>query len=102
MSKIYWQAADSSTLLVEEWNGEYTVFQHQAGQTHFLNQMGLLILESLSNGTAISEDTILSALAEQFHQENDSKFSEQVIKTLHRFDELGLIEEAKSEHAVCE
>ncbi len=102
MSKILWKAVDSSTLLIEEWNSEYTVFQPQAGKTHFCNQMGLLILESLSNGAPISENSICSVLAEQFHQENDSKFSEQVIKTLHRFDELGLIEEAKSEHAVCE
>jgi len=99
---IFWQTIDYSSLLVEEWNGEFTVFQRQARKTHFLNQMGLLILQSLGNNVPISENSICSILAEQFHQKNDSKFSEQVIKTLHRFDELGLIEEAESENAVCE
>lgn len=104
MPKIFWQTVDYSSLLTEEWHGEFTVFQLQTGKTHFFNQMSLFILELLGD-KPLTEDTICCTVAEQFQQENDLKFSEQVIKTLHRFDELGLIEQVHSERAaasICE
>lgn len=91
MSIVFWQTIDYSSLFIEEWNGEFTIYQSEAGKTHFLNQMGLLIIKYLSHAPA-PEGDICYTLAEQFQQKCDSQFSEQVIKALHRFDELGLIE----------
>jgi len=97
-SKVYWQPVGFSSLRIEEWNGEFTVFQPDSGKTHFLNEMGMQIITSLHKSPA-SADEICRVLAEQFQLMPDQNFSLQIIKTLHRLDELGLIEKAGRESA---
>jgi PqqD family protein of HPr-rel-A system len=93
-SKNYWQSSNYQSLRIEEWNGEFTLFQPDSGKTHFLNQMGLQIILILDQSPA-SEDEVCLFLKEQFQLKPDQNFSRQIIKTLHRFDELGLIEKVK-------
>lgn len=92
-SIVSWQSVEFSFLRIEEWNGEFTVFQPDSGKTHFLNQMGMQIITSLHQSPA-SADDICRVLAERFQLIPDQNFSRQIIKTLHRLDELGLIEKA--------
>lgn len=89
--RVCWQSVNSSSLQIEEWNGEFIVFQPDSGKTHFLNQMGIQIISRLDQSPA-SADEICKFLAEQFQLTSDQNFSRQIVKTLHRFDELGLIE----------
>ena len=97
-SKFYWQSVGFSSLQIEEWDGEFTVFQPESGKTHFLNQMGLHIISCLDSPA--SADEICRFLTEQFQLTNDQNFSLQIIKTLNRFDELGLIEKVKLESSI--
>jgi PqqD family protein of HPr-rel-A system len=96
-SKTSWRSVNFSSLHIEEWNGEYTVFHPESGKTHFLNQMGFQILVDLHSRplSAISVDEICQNLMNQFQLQSDTTFSDQVSKTLHRFDELGLIKQVK-------
>lgn len=90
-SKIYWRSVDFSSLRVEEWNEEFTVFQPDSGKTHFLNQMGMSIISYLDQSPA-SETDICRFLITQFQLVPDQNFPLQINKTLNRFDALGLIE----------
>jgi PqqD family protein of HPr-rel-A system len=92
-SKICWRSAGFSFLQIKEWNEEFAVFQPDSGKTHFLNQMSMQILSALDQSPASAED-ICRFLAEQFQLRHDQNFSQQIIKALHRLDELGLIEKA--------
>lgn len=92
--QTYWQSVCFPSLLIEEWNGEFTIFQPDSGKTHFLNQMGMQIITSLDRSPA-STDEIIRILADQFYLKPDQNFYQQILKTLHRFDELGLIEKVK-------
>lgn len=92
-SKICWQSVSFSSLQIQEWNEEFTVFQPDSGKTHFLNQMGMQILSTLDQSPASSDDVCIF-LAEQFQLPQDQNFFQQIIKTLHHLDELGLIEKA--------
>jgi len=92
-SKICWRSAGFSFLQIKEWNEEFAVFQPDSGKTHFLNQMSMQILSALDQSPASAED-ICRFLAEQFQLPHDQNFSQQIIKALHRLDELGLIEKA--------
>ncbi len=58
--------------------------------------MGLQILLCLDRYPA-SEDEVCVFLTDQFQLVLDRNFSQQAIKTLHRFDELGLIEKVRPE-----
>jgi PqqD family protein of HPr-rel-A system len=92
-SKVRWQSVSFSFLQIKEWDEEFTIFQPDSGKTHFLNQMGMQILSSLDQSPA-SADDICSYLAERFPLPDDLNFPQQIIKTLHQLDELGLIEKA--------
>ena len=91
LSEIYWRSVNFLSLQIEEWNGEFTIFQPDSGKTHFLNQMGLQVILNLNQAPA-TEDEIGRILAQQFQQVLDQEFSLQINKILHRFDALGLIE----------
>ena len=93
-SEIYWQSFNFSSLQIEEWNGEFTVFQLDSGKTHFLNQMGMQVISSLDQRPR-STDEVCRILAEQYQLIPDQNFSQQVRKTLHRFNALGLIEKVR-------
>ena len=95
-SKACWQSVSFSFLQIEEWNEEFTVFQPDSGKTHFLNQMGMQIILSLDRSPA-STDDICKSLAEQFQLTHDHDFFQQVIKTLYRLNELGLVEKTRRE-----
>ncbi len=86
---IYWYP-NSSLLRIEEWDGEFTVFQPESGKTHFLNEMGLQILTILDRSPATLE-TVCKALSEYFSLQSDKDFPGKIAKTLLRFEALGLI-----------
>jgi PqqD family protein of HPr-rel-A system len=92
-SKVCWRSVSFSFLQIQEWNEEFTVFQPDSGKTHFLNKMGMQILSTLDQSPASADDVCI-LLAEQFQLPQDQNFFQQIIKTLHHLDELGLIEKA--------
>ncbi len=95
-NKIFWKPVSFSSLRIEKWDEGVTVFQPDSGKTHFLNEMGLQIILNLNQSSA-TEDEIYKTLAEQFQLADDKIFYPQIIGTLHRFDELGLIEKIRLE-----
>ena len=91
---VCWRSSNFSLLHVENWDGEYTVFQPESGKTHFLNEMGLRIL-TLLDQTPAPLDTICAKLAEAFSIQSDGHFQQQIAATLQRFETLGLIAKIK-------
>lgn len=94
MYKVFWKACNFSSLPVENWNGEFTVFQPESGKTHFLNEMGLKILTILDQSPA-SLDTLCQKLSEYFTLQPDVQFPGQIARTLQRYEALGLIARVK-------
>lgn len=94
-----WRSANFLSLRIENWDGEYTVFQPESGKTHFLNEMGLCIL-TLLDQAPITLDTICEKLAEAFSVQVDEHFRQQIVATLQRFETLGLI--TKIQETPCE
>ena len=90
---IYWYP-NSSLLRIEEWDGEFTVFQPESGKTHFLNEMGLRILTVLDRSPATLE-AICQDLSAYFSLQLDAQFPGQIIRTLQRYEALGLITRVK-------
>lgn len=92
---MYWLLSNGlSSVRIKNWDGEFTVFQPESGKTHFLNEMGLQILTILDRSPATLE-TICKALSEHFSLQPDKDFPQQIAKTLHRFEALGLITRVK-------
>ncbi|SER31231.1 PqqD family protein, HPr-rel-A system [Nitrosomonas sp. Nm51] len=85
-----WRANQFHTLLIEDWNEEYTVFQPDSGKTHFFNQMSIQMLIYLDQNPATLEE-ISTHLAMQFQQTPDNSFLRSIEKVLHHFDTLGLV-----------
>ena len=90
-----WKTLNYRSLIIEEWDSEFTVFQPDAGKTHYLNEMSVQILLHLETSApaALSTTDICNYLANKFQIQSDTVFLKQVNKTLHRFDELGLIKQ---------
>lgn len=93
-SSIQWRSVNFSSLMIEEWNEEFTVFQPDSGKTHFLNLMGMQIILSLTQSPA-STEAISQLLARQFQLTFNEDFSSHIDEILHRFETLGLIEKIK-------
>ncbi|SFK67366.1 PqqD family protein, HPr-rel-A system [Nitrosomonas aestuarii] len=90
----FWQSNNFQTLLIEDWGDEYTVFQPDSGKTHYLNQMSMHILSFLNQHSASVFD-ISSHLGEQFEQNSDKEFQQNIQKILYHLDALGLIKKVK-------
>lgn len=86
-----WRRPNLSSLHIENWAGEFTIFQRESGKTHFLNEMGLRILIILDQSPA-SLDTLCQKLSKYFTVQLDSQFSGQIARTLLRYEALGLVE----------
>jgi len=89
-----WCSSEFSSLRIENWDGEYTVYQPASGKTHFLNEMGLRILILLDQAP-VTLDAICEKLAEVFSMQADGHFQQQIAATLRRFEALGLIAKIK-------
>jgi PqqD family protein of HPr-rel-A system len=90
----YWHITCLSSLRIENWDGEYTVYQPASGKTHFLNEMGLRIL-TLLDQAPFTLDAICAKLAEAFSIQANGHFQQQISATLQRFEALGLIAKIK-------
>lgn len=90
-----WKTLNYGSLIIEEWDGEFTVFQPDAGKTHYLNEMSVQILIYIENNapTALSTADICDYLVKKFQLQTDTAFPKQINKTLRRFDELGLVKQ---------
>lgn len=89
-----WQVSGFSSLRIENWDGEFTVFQPESEKTHFLNEMGLQILVMLDQSPT-SLEVLCRKLSEYFTLQPDAQFPRQVAQTLQRYEALGLIERVK-------
>jgi PqqD family protein of HPr-rel-A system len=93
-SETCWRSLQYESLLIEEWEEGFTVFQKDSGKTHFLNPLGMQILADLhyAGEHAVDESTVCSILAARLELEVTPEFLRQVHETLCRFDELGLVD----------
>jgi len=82
------------SLHIENWDGEFTVFQSESGKTHFLNEMGLKILSILDQSPA-TLDSLCRELSEYFTLPPDTHFSGHIARTLQRYEALGLVSRVK-------
>lgn len=89
-----WCSFRFSSLRIENWDGEFTVFQPESGKTHFLNEMGLKILLILDQAPT-SLEVLCQELSEYFTLSPASAFSGQIAKTLLRYEALGLVTRMK-------
>ncbi len=94
----FWKPVKFPSLRIEKWNEGVTVFQPDSGKTHFLNEMSFQIILNL-NKFSVTDEELCRTLADQFQLTNDENFFQQIIKTLHHFDELGLIEKVRLEYS---
>jgi len=85
-----WRTIGFLSLHIENWGGEFTVFQPESGKTHFLNEMGLKILLILDQAP-VTLETLCQELSEYFTLSLDKEFSQQIARTLLRYEALGLI-----------
>jgi len=93
-SSAHWRSVNFSSLMIEEWNEEFTVFQPDSGKTHFLNLMSMRIISSLNQSCA-STEAIGQLIARQFQLTFNEDFSSHIHEILRRFETLGLIEKIK-------
>lgn len=91
---VCWRTTGFSSLRIENWDGEFTVFQPESGKTHFLNEMGLKILSILDQSPA-TLDSLCRELSEYFTLPPDTHFSAQINRTLQRYEALGLVSRMK-------
>lgn len=91
---VQWRSVNFSSLLIEEWEGEFTVFQPDSGKTHFLNQMGMLVLLALDK-VPVTSKMLCDILTEQQQLSPDKEFPHHIEKILQRFDTLGLVEKVR-------
>lgn len=92
--EFIWRVNYFSALRVESLEGEFIVFQREAGKTHFLNEMGLKILSILDQSPA-TLDSLCRELSEYFTLPPDTHFSAQINRTLQRYEALGLVSRMK-------
>lgn len=85
-----WRTAGFSLLRIENWDGEFTVFQPESGKTHFLNEIGLKILFILDQSPA-TLDVLCRKLSEYFTLLPDAHFPGHIARTLERYEVLGLV-----------
>ncbi|MDC8446705.1 MAG: HPr-rel-A system PqqD family peptide chaperone [Nitrosomonas sp.] len=85
-----WLSDNFHTLLVADWDEEYTVFQPDSGKTHFFNQMSMEMLSFLSR-RPVSIEEICDYLSRQSGQTPDENFQDNIEKILYHFNALGLV-----------
>ena len=68
----YWKTLNYRSLIIEEWNSEFTVFQPDAGKTHYLNEMSVQILLYLETSApaALSTTDICNYLANKLDRKS--------------------------------
>ena len=93
-SQVCWRAIHYRSLLVEEWEDGFTVFQPDSGKTHFLNPVAMRILQTLHAAPDgnLAEDAIVADLLSWFETGSSPDVLAEVEMTLSHLDELGLIE----------
>lgn len=96
-SEIHWRSSHYDSLLIEEWEEGFAVFQPDSGRTHFVSPMGMQILADLhyAGTAAVGEMPLCTSLAARLQLEVTSEFCGQVHDILRRFDELGLVEKVE-------
>ncbi|MCW5608530.1 MAG: HPr-rel-A system PqqD family peptide chaperone [Nitrosomonas sp.] len=85
-----WLSNNFHSLLIADWEDEYTVFQPDSGKTHFLNRMSMQMLSFLDQHPASSAE-VCSYLSREFERETNQNFQDSIEKILYHFDALGLI-----------
>lgn len=91
---VCWRTTGFSSLRIENWGGEFTVFQPESGKTHFLNETGLKILSILDQAPA-TLDVLCRKLSEYFTLLPDAHFPGHIARTLQRYEALGLVSRVK-------
>ncbi len=91
-TSIRWRVPPKISLIWERWAYEAIVYNTLSGETHFLNESAMLLLEKLQQATQ-TEDSLKKHLSEQH---TPSKIpAEQIFQILNEFEQLGLIEKVE-------
>lgn len=89
-----WRLNPHCKLHWRRWDNDHVLFNAASGQTHFLNELGALTLQLLSQ-QALDGQTLIQALADHF---DDFVLDEELLgyvdTMLEDLDNLGLIEPA--------
>lgn len=88
-----WRSADPQQLAWASWDGGHAVYHRPSGKTHFVNAATALLLERiLIHPTGLEAACV--ALAGSQHGADagiDDRFMRDVVATLLRLEELGLV-----------
>jgi len=100
-SQVYWRVTNFPSLLIEEWEDGFTVFQPDSGKTHFLNSVAMRFLQTLHSAPdgMLAEDVIGAYLMTLCKSDGSPAFESEAEATLAQLDELGLIEPLTKEPA---
>jgi PqqD family protein of HPr-rel-A system len=103
VSQVYWRVTNFPSLLIEEWEDGFTVFQPDSGKTHFLNPVAMRVLQTLHSAPdgMLAEDVIDASLMTLFESDGSRALESEAEATLAQLDELGLIEPLTKE-AACD
>jgi PqqD family protein of HPr-rel-A system len=99
VSQVYWRAINFPSLLIEEWEDGFTVFQPDSAKTHFLNPVAMRVLQALHSApdNVLAEDVIGAELLSLFESDGSPSFLAEAEATLAQLDKLGLIEPLTTE-----
>ncbi len=85
-----WRVPDNTRLIWVSWDDEFILFHSQAGKTHYLNQVGAVLLQELETNTySVSE--LAKKLEKRLGLDISEEFVKRIESLLARFDHLGLV-----------
>ncbi|MGD9603065.1 MAG: HPr-rel-A system PqqD family peptide chaperone [Gammaproteobacteria bacterium] len=88
-----WRLNLESPLVMQRWGEAVFLFQPESGQTHFLNQSSLDVLNVLATRDASGDDAYRQVCA-KYSIDEDQEFHDAVVRIIELLDALGIIRAA--------
>jgi len=85
-----WRCARAEYLLWAHWDEDYVVFHRPSGKTHLLNESGRSLLTEVLIKPLDSRQVIAALTGPDCDESAES--SRDILATLYRFEQLGLVE----------
>jgi PqqD family protein of HPr-rel-A system len=82
--------ADIAALAIREWKGEVAIFNKASGDTHLLNSVAGMVLQTLVHGPRATTE-IVTALAQSKEHRSTALRGQQITEALSLLRRLGLI-----------
>ncbi len=91
--QVRWRAISGFALHWHSWGKEHVVYNTGSGDTHLFNDFAALILKSLQENPATS-DELLQLCTTSFKHDEREELHSQINELLFELDRLGVVERA--------